>query len=139
MTEDELVRTASRLGDQAVRDLDGGRLARTVLARLATEPVVSASTHFLRRSWLVGLAPAAALLLVLRLTLGGGPAATTSSVAAPATLSVLHELDELSAAELEVLLEILPPATDSAGHPDAASFDELDVKSLERLLRSLEG
>ena len=95
MTEAELLQTAARLGESAVRDLDHERVARIVLERLASEPV--------RR------------------------------------VRPLHELDDLTASELEVLLETLPPSADAAAHPDPASLDELDAQSLERLLRSLEG
>jgi hypothetical protein len=70
MTEEELLRTAARLGEQAVQQLDETRLAQTVLTRLATEPVVAARP-LSRRTWVLGLAAAAAVLLVLRLSLPG--------------------------------------------------------------------
>jgi len=40
---------------------------------------------------------------------------------------------------LEFASSARPDAAAAAAHPDPASFDELDAKSLERLLRSLEG
>lgn len=139
MTEDELVRTAATLGDKVVEQLDEQRLARAVLARLTAEPSVTVPPRRLRRGWLVGLAAAAAILLVVRLTVAPPPTSAVGPEEAVPTLTVLHELDDLSAAELEVLLETLPPPAGAAVHPDAGSFDELDAKGLERLLRSLEG
>lgn len=133
MTEAELLQTAARLGESAVRDLDHERVARIVLERLASEPVRRVRPLALRV--FVGVAAvAAALLLFVRLP----PAPTAPSLpAVPVTM--LHELDDLTASELEVLLETLPPSADAAAHPDPASLDELDAQSLERLLRSLEG
>ena len=140
MTEDELARTAARLGDRVVQSLDEQRLARAVLARLAEEPSDSSpTTPRLRRGLLVALAAAAAILLVVRLTVTSPSAPATGPESAGPSLTVLHELDDLSAAELEVLLETLPPPAGAAVHPDPASFDDLDAKGLERLLRSLEG
>jgi hypothetical protein len=140
MTEDELSRTAATLGDRVVQSLDEQRLARAVLARLAEEPSdTGPATPRVRRGWLLGLAAAAAMLLVARLTLTRSAGSIAGPEAPVPTLTVLHELDDLSAAELEVLLETLPPPAGAAVHPDPASFDDLDAKGLERLLRSLEG
>ena len=135
MTDEELVRTAAELGERETRGLDAERISRRVLARLESEPVVAErpGASWLRRA-AYGLAAAAAIVLVVRFSVGG-PRVT----APPAALSVLPELDSLGTAELELLLETLPPATDSTAHPEPAALNELDVKSLERLLRSLEG
>jgi len=139
MTDAELERAAATLGNKVVQRLDERRVARAVLARLATEPVVAAAASPLRRNWVLLLAAAAGVALVLRLSLTRPPAATEGRADTVPTLTVLHELDDLDAAELEVLLETLPPPAGTAAHPDPASFDDLDAKGLERLLRSLEG
>ena len=136
MTEDQLLQAAAKLGEDAVRTLNGQRVARVVLERLATEP--SEPARRIRPivvRWFLGVAAAAAaILLFMRLP---STASLLSSPSSPVT--VLHELDDLTASELQLLLESLPPAADAAAHPEGASFDELDAKSLERLLRSLEG
>jgi len=141
MTEEELIRTASHLGDQVVRDLDGEGLAQRVLAQLAAKPVTASPVRWMRRGWLIGLAAAAAVLLVLRLTLPGSSSSngSTTPPASTSTLTVLHELDGLNSGELESVLESLEPAAGAITHPEGGSLDELDTKSLERLLRSLEG
>jgi len=135
MTEEQLLQAAARLGEDAVRELDGERVARMVLERLASEPEVPVRPNRPRVvRWSLGVAAvAAAILLFMRL-----PALPTSRTS-PSSPSVLHELDDLTVSELQVLLETLPPAADAATHPDPASFDQLDAKSLARLLRSLEG
>jgi len=136
MTEEELRHAAARLGEAAVRDLDGERVARIVLERLATEPMlpVRRIRPLVVRWSLAAAALAAALLLFMQL-----PTAPTAPTPPSSPTTVLHELDGLTVSELQVLLETLPPAADAAAHPEPASFDELDAKSLERLLRSLEG
>jgi hypothetical protein len=139
MTEEELLRTAAKLGDSVARALDEQQLARRVLARLASEPSETLLLRRPRRRWLLGLAAAAAILLVLRLAIQPAVNSPAGPADAATTQTVLHELDDLSTAELEVLLETLPPAAGAAVHPDPGSFDELDAKALERLLRSLEG
>lgn len=132
MTEEQLIQLATSVGNDTIRELDSERIARVVLERLATEPVgrVGRSRAIAIRVSL-GVAAAAAILLFMQ-----SPAPPTP---AKEPVTVLHELDDLTVSELEVLLETLPPAAGDAAHPDPASVEELDAKSLERLLRSLEG
>src|SRR5262249_3011716 len=102
------------------------------------EPVAAESPGRWRRGWLIGLAAAASILMVLRLTVPGSRHPTTI-VRDTSTPSVLHELDELNSSELQVLLETLAPAAAATTHSEHQLLEELDSKSLERLLRSLEG
>jgi hypothetical protein len=139
MTEEQLEQLAARLGSDAVGNLDSERLAQAVFARLAAQPAPVLPLRRVRRGLLVALAAAAALLLVSRLTLQQAPAPAELPGSGGTALSVLHELDDLSVSELEILLETLPPLAAEAAHPDPAPIDEMDTKSLERLLRSLEG
>jgi hypothetical protein len=135
MTEAELLKTAERLGNDAVRGLDAERVSQRVLARLATEPIVAVTP--IRRSWvygLAGLAAAAILVFALRVVPGGPTSPTT-----PTPLTVLHELDDLNVSELQAVLESLPVEAGAPTHPEPASLNDLDSQSLERLLRSLEG
>ena len=138
MTEEELIQTAARLGTEAVRQLDEERISQRVLARLKTEPAEAVTP--IRRGWgygLAGLAAAAAVVLVLR---SSAPTSASSAISAAApSASVLHELDDLSVSELEAVLESLPATAGATAHPEPASLENLDAKSLERLLRSLEG
>ena len=134
MTEEELLRAAARLGEDQAGQLDSGRISERVVARLASEP---AAVHPIRRPavrWLVGLAAAAGLVLLVRLAVMPSP---TSS---PPQLSVLYELDGLGTVELEEILETIP-VTAAALDPgsDAVPWKDLDSTDLERLLRSLEG
>jgi len=134
MTEEELLQSAAKLGEDAVSGLDEQRVARAVLERLASEPVATPRRVGSTVRWLAGVAAvAAAVLLLVK------PPTPPPGAASPASLSVLHELDDLSASELQLLLESMPASAAAPAHPDPAPLDELDTKSLERLLRSLEG
>ena len=53
-------------------------------------------------------------------------------------MSVLHELDGLSAPELEEVLQSIPPATEALDHVEMAPLSDLDANDLERMLRSME-
>ena len=138
MTEEELLRVAARLGEHAVEHIDDAKLAKAVLARLATEPVIAARPLH-RRLWVLGLATAAMVLLVAKLSLPGAGKAADAAEASSPTITVLHELDDLTVPELESVLESLPPPAAVTSHPESPSLDGLDSKSLEQLLRSLEG
>ena len=134
MTEAELVRTAARLGTAQAETLDPARVAERVLARLASEPAEVRPLPRRVAPWFVGLAAAAALLVVLRLTV------LSTSPTSPSARSVLHELDDLGTGELEEILETIPvPTAALFPAPEAAPLSELDSIHLERLLRSLEG
>ena len=138
MNDTQLEQLARTLGNRAVDSLDPERIAEATRRRLATEPAPSPVVWRRPRYWATVLAGAAAVLLVIRLTLPG-PATRPSATGSAPAVPFLTELDELSPAELEFVLETLPPATESTVHPEAAVYEELDIKSLELLLRSLEG
>ena len=138
MTEEELLRVAAKLGDQAVEQIDEAKLAKVVLARVATEPAMAAPP-LQRRYWALGLAAAATVLLVVKLSLPGTQRPADSAEVTRPAVTVLHELDDLTVPELETVLESLPPPASLTAHPESRSLDGLDAKSLEQLLRSLEG
>jgi hypothetical protein len=127
----ELVRAAARLGSAEVAGLPEGRIARRVVERLAAQPVARP-----RRPWLVGLAAAAALALAV--WYGSVGTSTPEIVVTELQLSVLHELDDLNAPELEQVLESIPLAAGAVSHQDVAPLVELNVSDLERVLRSME-
>ncbi len=133
MTPEELERLAAGLGREAGEGVDSERVATRVLARLEEQKVVLLASRRRLVRWIGGVAAAALLLLAVGLALA--PAAGPDRAG---TETVLHELDQLDAEQLEELLEIMP-VTASALPPESSPLSELDTIKLERLLRSLEG
>ena len=127
----ELLRRARQLGRAEADELDPERVAGSVLARLRAEPRVRVGPVVVR--WTLGLAAAAALAIAVVTRSGSEPEAP-----AAAALVALPELDDLTAAELEAVLETIPPPADSAIHVEVAPIDELNAQELERVLRTLE-
>ena len=127
-----LVRTAGGLGRPESAGIDPDRVAGAVIQRLAREPAQPARQWGRRTRWVLA-AGAAALLALAVLMPGREPASP-----AGATITVLHELDDLTSAELEAVLETIPPAADEALHVEAAPLGELSVPDLERMLRDME-
>ena len=130
-----VVSAGRAVGAQASIDADA--LATRVLHRLRTEPVVG---RFPRRYWLIGLAAAAVIAIVLlpaRLPRGAaaplssGPAATPLAVEVPG-------LDALAADELADILDILDDSWTNTSTTDAPSLDDLDPQELGRIERSWE-
>ena len=133
------LRLMSAVQDRAAHrvEVDADRLARTVLDRLRTEPVVMpprARSRWLRPAVLLAAAASVALALVLRT-----PPATDDRAVVPAREpTMLPELDELLESELEVILAMFPdePPTD----PRAQSrLGDLTDAELELLLEELDG
>jgi hypothetical protein len=125
----ELVRASGRLEHGAVARLDSGRIADAVRRRLATSGPRVRPMLF---RW-IAVAAAAALLLVVYHP-GGS---VTDPMPGPPRAAMLHELDGLTEAELEAVLDALPPAADRGGHVESAPLDQLDTRSLERVLQSI--
>lgn len=130
-----LLSAARRLGEGRVPPIHVERVAQLVSRRLA-EPVVRPLG---RRSvlWIAGLASAASVVLVLArprppVTSSDGP------VIASAPPSVLHELDDLSASELEEVLQTLPTSTEAMPHGEVVPLGDLSAGDLEQVLRSME-
>jgi hypothetical protein len=123
-----LLRATARLGATHLQPFDAGRVAGGVRTRLAAprRPVRQIL------GWPVALAAAAALLLAVW-TLRPG---TSNSV--PEVPLVLHELDSLNVAQLELVLAGTPPESGQAGHAELLPLDELTSADLERVLRSME-
>ena len=128
--------SAGRLvGAQASVDADA--LAARVLHRLRTEPVVR---RFPRRRWLVCLAAAAVIaIILLPARLPRGPAAPPSGGPAAPPLAVdVPGLDGLATGELAEVLESLETSWTETSTSDAPSLDDLDPRELERMERSWE-
>lgn len=85
--------------------------------------------------WLVTLAAAAAILFVVW---PRGSTSTGDVAAGIEAAAVLSELDGLTEAELEAVLDAMAPAPDAGVAPDPALRDLTDME-LERVLRSLGG
>ncbi|MEO8449659.1 MAG: hypothetical protein ABI647_07720 [Gemmatimonadota bacterium] len=113
--------------------LDGSALAARVTERLKTEPP-RARSRILRiaAQWGVGLAAAAALILVVR------PGPPRPDREQPRAVEVLHELDDLNADELEEVLRSVE-IEGTAGATADPAIGDLTPSELERLLHSLEG
>jgi len=133
----ELVRATHALGSGVVTSLDTSRIGERVTRRMA-EADSAARPGILHsgRRWLIGLAAAAALVLVVRSWRPGQPEVKPPS---PAAVTVLNELDDLTPSELESVLEALPPAAEAVPHLETVPFGDLEPQDLERMLRSLEG
>ena len=131
LEDGELKRLAKALGRGAADGLDPERISEQVLARLRTVPRATVPRRVLR--WAIGLAAAAGLAIAVVTRPG-----SHGSVPAASALVSLPELDDLSTAELEAVLESIPLPADSALHVEAAPIDELNAQELERVLRSLE-
>jgi hypothetical protein len=128
----QLVRAAGTLGRRSA-EVDAAQAAGIVLQRLLREPVEPARRGSRRAGWMLAAA-AAAVLAVAVLLRGGEPAPAPPAVA----ITMLHELDDLTPAELEAVLETIPPSAEEPLYLDAAPLGELSVADLERMLQAME-
>lgn len=138
-----LIRTTARLGDRTAARLDTARLAAAVLGEVKQR---KQRDRWRRGSWMVGLAAAAAIVLVV--TLQGPPArpdlaSAVDSGTGQAVEVGLHlplaELESLDQGQLESVLEGLDAPVSEVDPGPAPSFGDLNDSQLERVLRSLEG
>jgi hypothetical protein len=137
----EVVRVASRHGEDRGVGIDTNAVATSVLRRLREEP---AAPLFRRRTWaLGGLAAAAAIIIAVWAGGTADQAARTrgnGSLAAAQLEIPLPELESLQAAELDSVLQALDEPNNlrdsSAGEPE---LDDLNSDELERVLDTWEG
>jgi hypothetical protein len=113
--------------------IDADALAARVLQRLRTEPAVRRPR---RTGWLVGLAAAAAIALVL--WSGTSPDVRPRGPAAPRLTVDVPGLNGLAADELADVLDVLGTPWTETSTTDAPSLDDLDPQELERVERSWE-
>jgi len=135
----ELVRAGASLGAGVAMGLDTGRVAQAVVRRLREAPTPQPIRGIRRVGrWALVVAAAAAIVFAVLLTRPHrtGP---VSAVAAPVAGPMLEELDELTATELESVLESFSPAVEALPHLERSSIDDLKPQELEQVLRSLEG
>jgi len=128
----QLVRAARSLGGPESEGIDASRVAGAVMQRLLSEPPRPARHWSRRVGWMLAAGAAAVLAFAVLLRdrePGSAPAAA---------ITVLHELDDLTPAELEAVLEAIPPTAEEALHVEAAPLGELSVPDLERMLRAME-
>jgi hypothetical protein len=131
----ELVRAAASLG----AGLDTGHVAQAVLRRLREAPAPQPIAGIRRVGrWALALASAAAIVLAVLLA-RPHRTAPVSAVAVPVAGSMLEELDELTAPELESVLESFSPAVEALPHLERSPIGDLKPQELEQVLRSLEG
>ena len=137
----EVVRAASRLGDDRNARIDTEAVATSVLRRLREEP---AAPPLRRRAWaLSGLAAAAAIVFAVWTGRPGDEAATASqngSLAAAQLEIPLPELENLQAAELDSVLQALDEPNNLRGPADVEpELTDLTSDELERVLDTWEG
>lgn len=119
----------------AVPEIDLHAVARRVQLRLTNQrPVASLAVRPVR-SWVVGLAAAAALVVAV----GSSALAPRPTDSTPQVVSILPELGDLETAELEALFEVIPVAHPTVRPPLGAGLSDLSDNELERLLAAMEG
>lgn len=125
-----LVSTASALGSSVERSLDVEAIAGRVRTELGPGPAVRRRVR--PEVWLVPLLAAAALILVLWRGPGSEPVPVDQAAATP----LLPELETLSVAQLESMLQLLPsePPADSLW-----SLEDLTEDEITAVLQNLEG
>jgi hypothetical protein len=133
-SEWRIVQAAARLGDAAVAEVHPDRLSGLLRARLKG---ARRADRWRRTGWVVGLAAAAAVTLVVWTGRGHEPQGMTQ---APASLLIpVAELDSLSTSQLEAVLDGFDAPLDEEPSPATPMLNDLDDQQLERVLRSLEG
>jgi hypothetical protein len=136
----EVVSAASRLGGRQEAVIDTEAIAAAVLERLGQAQAV---LYVRRKTWAAaGLAAAAAILIAIWAG-GGDPAGTTrqSGTVAAAQLQIpLPELDNLEAAELDTVLQVInePNSLRDVGE-DEPELSDLNSDELQRVLDTWEG
>lgn len=131
-----LVRSAATHGTAVGMQVNIDRITGRVLERLQHQPEPQAGRLPLRRlAWPIAIAAGLSLMI------WGGMPRTPAGLAAPtATVAVLHELDDLTQAELEAMLELVPevPVANYRTLETPESLGDLSAEELELLLSSME-
>jgi hypothetical protein len=132
-----LVRLAATHGVAMGRRVDAGEVSSRVLQRLRESPAHAqpAAARWRRALWPIAIAAAVSLVVWGGIPRGTGPAETPQT-----ELAVLHELDDLTSAELEAMLDLVPdPAAPGFRTLDTPeSLGDLSAEELELLLSSME-
>ncbi len=135
MDEQRLERLAAKLGERAADRLDLDATAEGVLRRLRAEPE---PVVWWRRPRVVRTLAAAALVVLAAGVLVTNRVTRAASEEGQVAQTEFFELESLTFAELEEVLDSLaydrPVAEGSA-----ASLDDLDERQLRQLLASMEG
>lgn len=130
-----IVQGTARLGRTIEQGFDVSRAADGVLLRLRSR---AASSWGVRRV-AMGIAAAAAVVVLAVGLRGPAPATVPASRALPTGVRFLPELDSLSTDELTTVAEEVDRPTSELEATDGQQLFELDSTQLERVLRSLEG
>jgi len=132
----ELLAAARRLGTSQLAGFNPARVSDAVRLRLDVEgSEASTRPGRGRMGWLAGLAAAAVIAIAVYT---GMPRTPSRETRVSPLVSVLPELDGLSAPELEEVLQSIPPSSEALEHVDMAPLTDLDASALERMLRSME-
>jgi hypothetical protein len=132
----EIVRATARLGADVGLALDPAGVATGVLERLRRVPAEPR-----RRRWVHRVAVPIAAAATLALAVWFGELRAPESGAAENLVAVLHELDDLTADELEYLFAEVDAARGDLSPPVDApgTLGDLSDAELEALLRMMEG
>lgn len=122
--------------DQATNEIDIDRVATTVLTRLRAEPVVLPLRQRYPVRWLIPALAAAGVLIAL--AIGQPSSIVDGDGVAIKARTMLPELDGLLDEELEVVLAMIRPATDSA-IGTVPRIGDLTDEELDLLLEEVEG
>jgi len=126
-----LVMAGAAVAGNATLDVEA--LATKVLSRLRTEPVAPRRRPF---RWVVGLAAAASVVLVL--SRGSPPASLPPGPAVPPLGVDLPGLDGLGTSELQTVLESVDAPWTETSTADAPSLNDLTDQELARVARGWE-
>ena len=137
----EVVGAGSRLGQRSEAGIDTEAVAASVLQRLRDE---RAGSHVRRSTWAVsGLAAAAAIIMAIWAGNGRDPAGTirqNGSLAAGQLEIPLPELENLQAAELDTVLQVMDEPNNLRDPGDGEpELSDLNADELERVLDTWEG
>jgi len=134
----DLIRAAATHGTAVGMRVDAARLSDRVARRLEEAPAapLARALPIRRVAWPLAIAAGLSLLIW-----SGPPRDASISPEPQALVAVLHELDDLTPAELEAMLELVPesPAASYRTLDTPESLGDLSAEELELLLSSMEG
>ncbi|MDZ4673247.1 MAG: hypothetical protein SGI84_02270 [Gemmatimonadota bacterium] len=132
----DLVRGAASHGTAIGMQVNIDRITGRVLQRLQQEPAAPVRQFPVRRlAWPIAIAAGLSLMIW-----GGPPRNPAPNPMPTTTVAVLHELDDLTPAELEAMLELVPetPVANYRTLETPESLSDLSAEELELLLSSME-
>jgi len=141
---DDLAKALKALDERAAqraRAVNTGRVARTVMERLRSEPALEERPMWVRRWRAMALAAAVVVLAALGIavlrTQGARPGASVATLALPLELDTQALAEGQEQALLQAVEEV-PAAAAAYSEPSLGSVEELNEQELQTLLRDME-